>query len=85
MSLTGNCEIDFKRWALKKYGYSDIYYLGLPVIFEFFDQFIDYQLPKSTPAIGTLKERILISNMQKTIRMMNDLYNEKHEEIITDL
>jgi hypothetical protein len=81
MNLSGNCEVDFKNWALEKYGYSDIYYLGFPVVFEFFDQFLDWELPKGNHAIGEMKERILIAKMTETIKLMNQVYNENHDKI----
>jgi hypothetical protein len=79
--LTGNCAINFKLWAVEKYGYSDVYYLGLPVILEFFDQVIDWELAKGNPAIGEMKERIIIAKTLQVIDKMNELYNAEYETI----
>lgn len=79
LRLTGNCATDFAKWAIEKYGYSDIYYLGIPVVLEFFDQFIDWEIPKIKHTIGVLKERVLIVKLKETIALMNNLYNETPE------
>lgn len=73
--LTGKCKIDFINFTLKKYGYSNIYYLGLPVILEFFDDTMNYEFPKINE-IGELREIKTIETIILFIKHMNKLYNE---------
>jgi hypothetical protein len=73
--LTGKCKIDFINFTLEKYGYSNIYYLGLPIILKFFDDSMDYEFPKINE-IGELKEIKTIELTILFIKQMNKLYNE---------
>ncbi|MGL4336353.1 MAG: hypothetical protein ACRCST_05610 [Turicibacter sp.] len=72
--LTDKCAIDFREFALEKYGYSDVYYLGFPVVMEFFDETMDYKFPK-IKEIGEIRERKLIEITREFIKYMNNLYN----------
>lgn len=84
VTLTGNCKKDFETWALNKYGYTDIYYLGLPTVLEFFDQFLEWEMPR-IKAIGEIRQRHLIQNIKNTIEACNKVYNSNYDEIKSTL
>lgn len=74
--LTGRCEQDFIKWATEVYGYGDQYYLGLPVIIQFLEEFVDFHFPRRI-MIGELRERTIVSDQINAIKQANKLYNEE--------